>query len=156
MDPLLYEFEVDCGVSHAFETWTARVSTWWPRDHTLGGHSDVEVVSEAGVGGRIYERHPDGTEHNWGEFLLWEPPSRLVYLWHIGSGRDDATEVEITFSEADAGTIVQIEHRGWERLGAGAGERRTTNKSGWGALTPHYISACRVASSDIATSGGLV
>ena len=69
-----------------------------------------------------------------------------MYLWHLRADRVDATEVEITFSELDdALTRVEIEHRGWERLGAGAQARRDANFAGWGSLLPHYVAA---------TSGG--
>src|SRR5262249_43002769 len=76
------------------------------------------VTFEPRPGGRIYERTPGGREHDWGEVLAWEPPRRLVYLWHLRFDRADATEVEVTFTPVEGGTRVRIEHRGWERLGA--------------------------------------
>ena len=33
---------------------------------------------------------------------------------------------------------VELEHRGWERLGAVAGERRDRNRRGWAGVTQHY------------------
>jgi hypothetical protein len=36
------------------------------------------------------------------------------------------------------GTRVRIEHRGWERLGAVAEERRDRNRRGWAGVTEHY------------------
>ena len=71
---------------------------------------------EGRVGGRIFERTRDGQEWDWGEVTVWEPPSRLVYLWHLKRDRAEATEVEIRFGPtAPDGTRVDIEHRGWER-----------------------------------------
>jgi len=29
---------------------------------------------------------------------MWEPPTRIGYLWHLRRDRADATEVEITFT----------------------------------------------------------
>ena len=55
---------------------------------------------------------------------MWDPPQRLVYLWHLRFDRSDATEVEVSFEPAGEGTAVTIVHRGWERLGAAAEERR--------------------------------
>jgi len=43
---------------------------------------------EAKRGGRIYEKVSDGTEHDWGNILIREPPSRLAFTWH--PGRDEA------------------------------------------------------------------
>ena len=33
---------------------------------------------------------------------------------------------------------MRIEHRGWERLGAVAEERRDRNRRGWAGVTEHY------------------
>ena len=140
-EPLRMTFTVDCPVAHAFTVWTARIAAWWPADHTVSGVAGLDVVLEPGVGGRIFERTPDGVEHDWGEVTVWEPPHRLGYLWHLRRDRADATQVEITFAERDGGTLVGIEHRGWDRLGALGPDWREANKSGWSTLLPHYIAA---------------
>ncbi len=83
-----------------------------------------------------------GIEHDWGEVTVWEPPSRLVYLWHLRRDRADATEVEIRFrAQGEASTLVEIEHRGWEALGADAQAWRDRNGGGWATLLPHYVVA---------------
>ena len=70
------------------------------------------------------------------------PPGRLAYLWHLRRDRADATEVEIRFIERDdAPTLVEIEHRGWERLGPEGEGWRDRNHDGWVTLLPHYIAA---------------
>jgi hypothetical protein len=38
-----------------------------------------------------------------------------------------------------AATRVEIEHRGWERLGAQGEEWRDRNRGGWRTLLPHYV-----------------
>jgi uncharacterized protein YndB with AHSA1/START domain len=141
-DALRLAFDVACPVEHAFAVWTSEIAVWWPADHTVTSERGLVVVLEAGVGGRIYERTPHGVEHDWGEVTVWEPPTRLAYLWHLRRDRADATEVEIRFvSRADAGTRVEIEHRGWERLGAGGQDWRERNRAGWETLLPHYLAA---------------
>ena len=72
---------------------------------------------------------------------MWEPPRRLVYLWHLRFDRADATEVEVSFEPAGDGTAVTIVHRGWERLGAAAEERREHNERGWAGVLEHYRAA---------------
>ena len=62
--------------------------------------------------------------------------------------RADATEVEIAFRAHETGTRVEIEHRGWERLGADAAVWRTRNQAGWSTLLPHYVSAVETAMSE--------
>ena len=138
--PLRMSFDVACSVGHAFTVWTAGIGTWWPPGHTMTGRAE-EVVLQGGVGGRIYERTADGTEHEWGEITVWEPPERLGYLWHLLRDRADATDVEISFRAHGSGTRVEIEHRGWERLGADADLWRTRNQGGWSTLLPHYAHA---------------
>ena len=145
-DPLTLSFEVACPPGRAFALWTDRIDMWWPSDHTVTGDTDLTVVLESGVGGRIFERTPDGVEHDWGEVTVWEPPERLAYLWHLRRDRADATEVSVRFeARGDGGTRVEIEHAGWERLGADAETWRGRNEHGWRTLVPHYIAVATTA-----------
>ena len=132
-----------CPPDQAFEVWTKDIASWWPASHTVSGQAGVTVVFEPRVGGRIYERTSTGDEHDWGEVTLWEPPRRLGYLWHIRRDRADATDVVITFDDDGAGgTVVRIEHTGWERLGADGQRWRDANAGGWSGLLPHFVAAC--------------
>lgn len=141
-EPLSMSFDVACSNEHAFRVWTSSIGVWWPADHTVSGQADAVVVLQSGVGGRIYERTSDGAEHDWGEITLWDPPKSLGYLWHLRQDRADATEVEIRFvSLGPAATRVEIDHRGWERLGSGGDKVRANNRAGWDALLPHYLAA---------------
>jgi len=139
--PIKLSFDVACSAKHAFKVWTAGIDTWWPPDHTLSGKAE-KIVLEAGVGGRIYERTFDGAERDWGWVTVWEPSTRLVYAWHIGREASSSTEVEIRFlSEGDALTRIEIEHRGWERLGVEGEEWHAQNQGGWETLLPLYQAA---------------
>lgn len=142
IEPIHLSFEVDCPVEHAFDVWTARIAQWWPKDHTVSAEDDLTVVLEGRRGGRIFERQKGGLEHDWGEITIWEPPTRLGYTWHLNRDRSDATDVEIRFVPRDDGaTRVEIEHRGWERLGTAGEDWRDRNHGGWATLLPHYIAA---------------
>ncbi len=144
-EPLQLSFDVACSVEHAFAVWTSAINTWWPRDHTLTNSPDVAVVLERRVGGRIYERAADGTEHDWGEVTVWDPPRRLAYLWHLGQQREAATDVDIRFHPGEAAggkvTRIEIEHTGWERLGTREDALRQQNRIGWDSLLPRFLSA---------------
>jgi uncharacterized protein YndB with AHSA1/START domain len=143
--PLELAFTVACPPEHAFSVWAERTSLWWPKSHSVSADPGLTVTFEPRPGGRIYERTPAGEEHDWGEVLAWEPPRRLVYLWHLRFDRSDATEVEITFAphpDTAGTTAVTIVHRGWERLGAHGAGRRERNQRGWAGLVPHYREAC--------------
>jgi len=84
-------------------------------------------------------------EHEWGEVVTWDPPERIVYLWHLARDRSDATEVEVTFISVGDATLVTIEHRGWERFGGAGPELRERNRLGWSGVIPHYEAACSAA-----------
>jgi uncharacterized protein YndB with AHSA1/START domain len=142
IEPLRLSFDVACPPERAFELWTTRISSWWPTGHTVSARPGVEVVIEPGVGGRIYERTPEGDEHAWGEVTHWDPPRRISYLWHLRQDRADATEVEITFvPHRDSGTRMSIVHRGWEALGAHGADQRELTQRGWTGLLPHFRAA---------------
>jgi len=141
IDPITLAFPVACSSRHAFEMWTSRIGTWWPADHTVSGRP-AAVVLEGGPGGRIYERCADGTEHEWGRITAWDPPNGLAYTWHLKRDPIDATDVQVRFVPvADQLTRIEIEHRGWERLGALAAAWRDRNRSGWETLIPHLVHA---------------
>lgn len=142
IDPIELRFEVECSPEHAFDVWTERATLWWPVAHTVSVAPRVNVTFEPQPGGRIFERTPDGTEHEWGEVLIWERPHRLRYLWHIRRDRRDATEVEITFEGDSAATSVTIVHRGWERLGRRGPGWRKKNEAGWAGVLPDFRRAC--------------
>ena len=143
VEPLHFAFDVECPLEDAFDLWTRRTSSWWPRSHTVTGERGLQVIFEGRPGGRIFERTPDGHEVEWGEITVWEPPRRLGYLWYIRTDRADATEVEIRFNgSGEAPTRVEIEHRGWERLGTRGPGWRDTNQGGWEGVLPDYRAAC--------------
>jgi uncharacterized protein YndB with AHSA1/START domain len=142
IEPLRLAFEVACPREHAWEVWTRRIGQWWPADHTASGEAGLAVTLEGRVGGRIFERTGDGSETDWGVVTTWEPPERLAYTWHLRRESADATDVEIRFVRvAAARTRVEIEHRGWERLGASGREWRDRNRGGWSTLLPHFAAA---------------
>jgi uncharacterized protein YndB with AHSA1/START domain len=141
IEPLRLNLTVSCPVAHAFAVWTDQISRWWPADHTVSGRADAEVVLEPHPGGRIFERTPEGVEHEWGEVTHWEPPRRLGYLWHLRRDRADATIVDIQFTAAGDDTQIEITHTGWERLGTEGPTWRDRNQSGWTTLLPHFARA---------------
>jgi uncharacterized protein YndB with AHSA1/START domain len=143
VEPLTLDFTVGCRPEHAFAVWATRTSTWWPSGHSVSGEPGIAVMFEPRPGGRIFERTAAGAEHDWGEVLVWEPPRRLAYSWHLRQDRADATRVEISFAAEGDGTRVSIVHTGWERLGERAGTLRDRNRKGWGGLVPHFARAAQ-------------
>ncbi len=140
--PLRISFDVSCPARHAFITWTSRIGSWWPTDHSVSGDPGLAVFLEERIGGRIYERTADGLEHDWGAITEWDPPSMLGYSWHLGREATEATDVKVRFVELDGDrTRIEIEHSGWERLGPSAVVWRDRNRVGWESLLPHFSAA---------------
>jgi uncharacterized protein YndB with AHSA1/START domain len=139
--------KVNKSVEDAFRLFTEGMSTWWPLDsHSIGkdGVDPEAAVLEGREGGRLYERMADGDTSHWGTVLVWEPPSRVVLSWELRPDRP-ATEVEVRFSPAGDGTRVDLEHRGWERLGDDAEEARGSYGSGWEVVLGRYAARANEA-----------
>jgi uncharacterized protein YndB with AHSA1/START domain len=124
----------------AFDAFTAEMGTWWPLASKSVGMEEAEtVIVEPGVGGRIYERSRSGEEHLWGKVLVWEPPSRLVFSWHPGRAAETSQEVDVRFTAVEDGTLVKLEHRGWERLVGPGGEIPGHFDAGWDEALASYV-----------------
>jgi uncharacterized protein YndB with AHSA1/START domain len=137
---------VDRSVEEAFRVFTDGIASGWPLDsHSLAsGREDVTaetVVLEARAGGRLYERMSDGKEGYWGTITSWEPPRRVVISWKVDPDAAAPTEIEVTFSPDGERTRVELEHRGWERLGEQARAARDGYDGGWKTVLGRYASA---------------
>jgi hypothetical protein len=49
---------------------------------------------------------------------------------------------QVTGNQQGATTRVEIEHRGWDRLGSIGRQQRDANREGWATLLPHYVVIC--------------
>ena len=136
--PVRKSIVVKADAAHAFEVFTARISNWWPRSHSVGASPQTSVVMEPRSGGRWYEIGQDGSQCNWGKVLAFEPPSRLLLAWQISGDwkydPDLVTEVEVKFTSLGGGeTRVELEHRNIDRHGEGWGWMREAvdSEGGW-------------------------
>lgn len=129
---------VEASVETAFETFTRGMGRWWPRgSHSLFDERD-DVVFEERVGGRVYERAPDGREGEWADVIVWEPPDRFVLRWRVNPKRGP-TEVEVRFAPENGGTRVDLEHRGWDDVGDAEG--RANYDTGWDFVLARFTDA---------------
>jgi uncharacterized protein YndB with AHSA1/START domain len=140
IDPVRKTLSVACAPQRAFEVFTNEIGTWWPtHSHSIGGEKIVEVVFEDHVGGRVFERHSDGVEGEWGRVLEWDPPHRFVMSWYPNHDASEATELEVRFAGEGDRTRVELEHRGWEARGAEGAEARANYDSGWDVVAGYYV-----------------
>lgn len=148
--PVRKSITVKAGAERAFQVFTQGVDTWWPRTHHIGKSPMKKIFIESRVGGRCYSSQVDGTECDWGQVLVWEPPRRFVLAWqisHTWGYEPDPTkssEVEVRFTPlADGSTRIDLEHRHFERHGAGAGAMRTAVDApgGWTGILQLFAAA---------------
>lgn len=147
--PIRRSVEVKVAPARAFEIFTGGASRWWLKTHTINATKSPikDVVIEPRAGGRWFERGEDGSECDWGKVLAWEPPQnqstgRLLLAWQINADfkYDPSllTEVEIRFTPAGRGTLVELEHRLIERMGERAVGMRDAFTRGWGLLLESF------------------
>ena len=134
------EIFVEAAPETAFRVFTEQVSAWWPLDKYSIYLEDAETVGfEDRDGWRLIERAKDGRENVWGEVLVYEVASRVRFTWHPGRDiGDEPTEVEVTFTADKDGTIVVLEHRGWENLTDERRAGRQDYENGWPGVLEQY------------------
>jgi uncharacterized protein YndB with AHSA1/START domain len=107
------------------------------------GGSTPETVIFDGAAGLVYERTTKGEELKWADVTAFEPPHRLVLAWNPSREERPRTEIEVRFTEEDGKTRVDLEHRGWEKLGERGPQVRGGYNAGW---TPVLESFAKAAS----------
>jgi uncharacterized protein YndB with AHSA1/START domain len=127
----------------AFDIFTGCIDTWWPKTHSMGGAPFKTSRIEPFVGGRWYAEREDGSELSIARVLVWEPGRRVVFHWEITAGwkRDacNPSELEVNFIADGAATRVELEHRGFDRVGQEAGRQfRNDVERGWPVLLDLY------------------
>jgi len=135
--------EVRAPIDRAFDVFAGRMGDWWHKEHSIAqGTTQKDVVVEPRVGGRWFELGADGSEHQWGRVLAYDPPRRLLLAWQLtrefAYDPDFETTVEVTFEERDGLTVVHFEHRDLERMGTDAVEMLEGMDGGWGMLLDLY------------------
>ncbi len=139
IEPIRSSVTVRTDPAHAFEVFTLRIDTWWPLedysravDQFEGRGVRAERVEFQGrPGGRVLEHLSNGEVLPWAEVLEWEPPARFVLAWKPNASPFPPTELEVRFTPQGDGTLVELEHRGWERLGELAEAARAQYGAGW-------------------------
>jgi uncharacterized protein YndB with AHSA1/START domain len=150
--PVRKSITVKADPVRAFEVFTGRIGSWWPRTHCIGSSPQKDVVLEPKVGGRWFEIGEDGAQCNWGKVLAWEPPTRVLLAWQIdGNWKYDPdliTEVEVRFTPLNGGaTRVDLEHRNLERFGDKIEPVRTAidSEGGWSGILKVYAQVAEAA-----------
>ena len=148
-EPVRKSVRVACSAENAFRLFVEDFATWWPVErHSRVAHEQYEpgvtlerVVFEARAGGRVYEVTSAGDDGSWAEVLVYDPPRQLVLAWKPNDRPEPPTEVDVRFEPDGDGTIVRLEHRGWERLGERAEQARAGYEQGWSIPLERFAAA---------------
>ena len=142
LEPVRHSVTVHRNIDDAFRLFTEGIAKWWPTDtHSIGERKVQEVVFEGRVGGRIYELWGDGSQFEWGEITTWEPPNKVVFLWKPNLEEGERTEIEVRFRAQGDFTLVDLEHRGWERIGEIGPRARHDYEVGWPIVLAKFENA---------------
>ncbi|MHB8381357.1 MAG: SRPBCC domain-containing protein [Candidatus Binataceae bacterium] len=117
----------------SFRGFCDEMSQWWPGGF---GGKDSKPFLEGRVGGRLFERNPDGTEYEIGRVTAYQPPSIVAFTWRAPSW-EISTQVEVRFIAEGGGTRVELEHGGWDQ-DAKTREARKSYDAGWDFVLGHY------------------
>jgi uncharacterized protein YndB with AHSA1/START domain len=145
--PVRKSIRVRASQSRAFEVFTEGLDRWWPRKASIGTAQMKSVAIEPRLGGRWYETGIDGSQCDIGRVLIWDPPHRFVTSWDLNShwrpDPDVGSEVEVRFiAEGPGVTLVELEHRKFERMGAEGGAAvRWKVDNGWPGMLARFQEA---------------
>jgi len=136
---IVKKIEVSASPERAFDVFARHMGQWWHKEHSIArGTAQKDVIVEPRAGGRWYELGADGSEHDWGEVIGYDPPRRLLLAWRLNRefvfDPELHTEVDVRFEPRGKGTLVRFEHRFLERMGEGTVEMLEGMDGGWGML----------------------
>lgn len=119
----------------SFKAFCEKMSQWWPGGF---GGKDSKPFIEGHVGGRLFERNPDGTEYEIGRVTAYQPPSIVAFTWRA-PGWEVSTQVNVRFIAEGGGTRVELEHSGWDQDVKTRNARKSYDE-GWDFVLGHYQS----------------
>jgi len=154
LEPVRRSLRVRATPERAFKVFAEEMDSWWPRSHHIGNSPMKAIVVEPRAGGAIYTVQEDGAHCPWASVVAWEPPHKFVFAWHVTPdwhyepdlGR--CSEVEVLFTRTDDGnTLVEFEHRYFERHGEGWQLMRSAvgSEGGWNGVMALFVSKAEEA-----------
>jgi uncharacterized protein YndB with AHSA1/START domain/quinol monooxygenase YgiN len=149
--PVRHQVVVNAPVERAFSVFTEGFGTWWPKAHTISPVPVERAIMEPRAGGRCYDRATDGSECDWGQVLVWEPPARLVLAWQVDGtwsyepDVEHASRVTVTFTPVGDRTEVTLVHDEFERHRNAGPELAAGVRDGWGGALQAYAAATEAA-----------
>ena len=118
--------------------------------------NDRQVADESGghgaaLGRALVQLSEDGSQADVGKVLVWEPPQHVRHQLgpqrQLEAGPHMSSEVEVRFVAEPQATLVELEHRKFERMGAeGGAKMRKDVDGGWPRMLEHFKREAEAAS----------
>jgi hypothetical protein len=116
-----YEYALRSSVDEAFDTYVRRIGEWWDPRYTANAETFETVVIQPLVGGRVFARHADLGDDDWGEVTTWEPGRRLAHTFALAQDPANPSEVTVEFAPGDGDVCtMRFAHGGWNDSNADA------------------------------------
>lgn len=146
LPPIRRQIRVAADQQTAFDVFTNGIGRWWPVAEFSVFGADATVALQDG---RLVEQAADGRRAEWGQVTAWEPPTELAVTWHPGAAPERASQVRITFAPeaSGTGTLVTIEHSGWERF-ADPAAARAEYDHGWPEVLDRFRAAAEAGADE--------
>lgn len=110
LDPIVAEVVVPAKPRAAFVGFTAQMGEWW--DPLLTRDSATWTGVSIDPDGPVAMVHGD-EEHVWGRVMTWDPIGHYAQEFWLGHPEDEATVLDVRFTEVPDGTLVRLVHSGW-------------------------------------------
>ena len=116
---VLVALRVGAPPERTFDAFTGEIGQWW-RPNTLFRFTDRpggRLAFEPEPPERLVEIGADGERFEIGAVRVWDPPRHVVFGWRQATfAPDQETEVAVRFEAVDTGTLVTVEHVGWDAV----------------------------------------
>lgn len=109
--PIVAEVTVPVTTTEAFVGFTAQMGEWWDPMMTPDAATFTGVAIDPN--GEVAMVHGDD-QYAWGRVLEWDPIGRYSQDFWLGHAEASPTRLDVTFTESDGGTLVHLEHSGWD------------------------------------------
>jgi hypothetical protein len=111
--PIVHERTVRVLPEAAFDAWARRIGEWWHPDYTPNAATYRDATIEPCMGGRVFFRHDDLGEVDWGRVTRWEPGRALAHDSWLAQDAAHPSLVSVTFVPHPDGCAIRFAHGGW-------------------------------------------
>ncbi|WP_114560377.1 SRPBCC family protein [Desertihabitans aurantiacus] len=122
--PIRLDLELPVAPAAAFDAYVD-LGSWWDPRYTSDATTFSGVAVTPGPGGEIRELHADGSSQLWGTITLWQPGTALSHSFVLAHDTGVPSQVLVTFTARPGGSLLRLQHGGWNEDNATDRDRFT-------------------------------